>query len=323
MITRPAIRSAVRQAVRSVIMDDGLYALIRQLFGAGEQGAFYIPRPRVNGAQSLFQDAKGTTPVTADGDPVGLMLDQSQRLALGAEEIPNPNWDGGYTTNGAKQIPTDWIEYNQSNVSSSTVLPNSYTFTASAHLAGIVYNDIIHDGRFYYVTIKARKTASVSGAPNLKLYSGAWNEIIAAGATVGAWYEKTFRVAFTNDLVIASFDGAATWEIEYISARELKGNHASEATSAKRPSASNVPPWKADFDGVDDELIVSFASSLGSDCTIARAVAGTGASILTGQTIGTSYTIDSDFNALVVVDRALTSSETVQLTAYLNQISGV
>ena len=54
-----------------------LIVLIRSLFGAGEQGAFYIPRPTVNGAQVLFQDSAGTVPVTADGDPVGLMLDQS------------------------------------------------------------------------------------------------------------------------------------------------------------------------------------------------------------------------------------------------------
>ena len=56
---------------------DPLAALIRQLFSAGEQGAFYIPRPIVNGVQSLFQDSAGTVPVTADGDPVGRMLDQS------------------------------------------------------------------------------------------------------------------------------------------------------------------------------------------------------------------------------------------------------
>ena len=56
---------------------DPLAALIAQLFGNAEQGAFYIPRPVVNGTQSLFQDAAGTTPVTADGDPVGLMIDQS------------------------------------------------------------------------------------------------------------------------------------------------------------------------------------------------------------------------------------------------------
>ncbi|MGM0614770.1 MAG: LamG-like jellyroll fold domain-containing protein [Pseudomonadota bacterium] len=42
------------------------------LFGNGEQGVWYEPKP-----QYLYQDAAGTTPVTADGDPVGLMLDLS------------------------------------------------------------------------------------------------------------------------------------------------------------------------------------------------------------------------------------------------------
>ena len=54
-----------------------LGALIRTLFSNGEQGAIYIPKPIVNGAQALFQDSAGTVPVTADGDPDGLMIDQS------------------------------------------------------------------------------------------------------------------------------------------------------------------------------------------------------------------------------------------------------
>ena len=56
---------------------DNLNALLTSLFSAGEQGAIYIPKPVVNGVQSLFQDSAGTVPVTADGDPVGRMLDQS------------------------------------------------------------------------------------------------------------------------------------------------------------------------------------------------------------------------------------------------------
>lgn len=43
------------------------------LFKNGEQGAWYDP----SDLSTLFQDAAGTTPVTADGDPVGLMLDKS------------------------------------------------------------------------------------------------------------------------------------------------------------------------------------------------------------------------------------------------------
>jgi len=56
---------------------DKLRALIAQLFGNGEQGAMYIPKPQVLGQQVLWQDVEGTVPVMSDGDPVGLMLDLS------------------------------------------------------------------------------------------------------------------------------------------------------------------------------------------------------------------------------------------------------
>ena len=43
------------------------------IFGNNEQGAWFDP----SDLTTLYQDAAGTTPVTADGDPVGLMLDKS------------------------------------------------------------------------------------------------------------------------------------------------------------------------------------------------------------------------------------------------------
>ncbi len=43
-----------------------------QLFSQGQQGVWYEPRP-----EYLYQDAAGTVPVTADGDPVGYMQDLS------------------------------------------------------------------------------------------------------------------------------------------------------------------------------------------------------------------------------------------------------
>lgn len=46
---------------------------ILKLFSNGEQGFYYDP----NDLSTMYQDAAGTTPVTAAGQPVGLMLDKS------------------------------------------------------------------------------------------------------------------------------------------------------------------------------------------------------------------------------------------------------
>ena len=50
------------------------------LFQNNEQGAWYDP----SDLTTMFQDSAGTMPVTADGQPVGLILDKSKGLVLGA-----------------------------------------------------------------------------------------------------------------------------------------------------------------------------------------------------------------------------------------------
>jgi len=71
-LLRSPLRSSLRQSlVRPLTSRSSVFDPL-SLFSNGEQGAFYLPEP-----ENLFQDAAGTTPVTADGDPVGLMLDKS------------------------------------------------------------------------------------------------------------------------------------------------------------------------------------------------------------------------------------------------------
>ena len=53
------------------------------LFFLGEQGAYYSPLD----LSTLFQDAAGTTPVTADGDPVGLAVDKSGNAVDAAQSV--------------------------------------------------------------------------------------------------------------------------------------------------------------------------------------------------------------------------------------------
>ena len=54
-----------------VVKPGGLYPA--SLFAGGTEGAWYDP----SDLSTLFQDSAGTTPVTASGQPVGLMLDKS------------------------------------------------------------------------------------------------------------------------------------------------------------------------------------------------------------------------------------------------------
>ena len=51
-----------------------LTQLIKSIFANNEQGFAYDP----NDLTTLYQDAAGTIPVTASGQPVGLMLDKSK-----------------------------------------------------------------------------------------------------------------------------------------------------------------------------------------------------------------------------------------------------
>jgi len=84
------------------------------LFQNNEQGAWYDP----SDLSTMFQDAAGTTPVTADGQPVGLILDKSGRgnHAIQATAAKRPL----YKTSGGLH----WLQFDGVNNSLSTAAIN-------------------------------------------------------------------------------------------------------------------------------------------------------------------------------------------------------
>lgn len=74
MIESP-IRAAMRSPLQSAMDRIGSAWTPATLFAASEQGVWYDPSDFI----TMFQDSAGTTPVTAVGQPVGLMLDKSGR----------------------------------------------------------------------------------------------------------------------------------------------------------------------------------------------------------------------------------------------------
>ena len=207
-----AIRSAIRPSIRSsfgIDIVDELQALITSLFSAGEQGAFYIPRPVVNGAQALFQDSAGTVPVAADGDPVGLMIDQSKGLQLGAETV---------TTNSA-------------------VMDGSSGFTA-------VTGDNLVIGKNYKITYRLNQS---SGTTQMEV--GSQNLPAKGGAQSGIF---TGIITATNTRQVRFYSSSAVGTVSEVSVRELAGNHASQSTSAARPTYND---FAIGGDGVDDSMV--------------------------------------------------------------------
>ena len=95
------------------------------LFSNGEQGAWYDP----SDLSTLFQDSAGTTPVTADGQPVGLALDKSGNGNHASQATATARQL--YRTDGARH----WLEFD--GVDDSLVIASYPVIVAGKHSAGI------------------------------------------------------------------------------------------------------------------------------------------------------------------------------------------
>lgn len=202
------------------------------LFSSGEQGAWYDP----SDLSTMFQDAEGTTPVTAVGQPVGLILDKSKGLVLGPELVTNGSFDvgTGWTLSNAT-ISGGKLVCNSSGSEFMATQPVAFSYPKSYEL-DVVVSDLVSGN----CTIVFGVGVNVS-APAI-VSNGTYKFIIASGSG-------------NSELRIVSSGSGFVGNIDFISIKELPGNHASQATAAKRPLLQNdgVNNYLA-FDGVDDSL---------------------------------------------------------------------
>lgn len=108
MISRSLSRkviSPVSLPLTGRLEHNALRELLDSVYRDGVSGAFYIPQPVVLGEQSIFQDSEGQTPVVSDGDPVGLIMDQSGRGNHAYQETPSQK--PIYRTDGIYH----WLEF--------------------------------------------------------------------------------------------------------------------------------------------------------------------------------------------------------------------
>ena len=309
----PVSRSVSRPVSRSILagQSNTLASIIKSLFANNEQGFAYDP----NDLTTMFQDAAGTVPVTGVGQTVGLLLDKSKGLSLSVELNPNTSLDTltGWTVGSAS---TAVVENSEARV------------TFGGDLGAAAANWFKMDGSYilgkrYTVSFDA---TYVSGG-NLQAgfgYAIGLTVLTSQNASVKQRYSFTSSGNFATAVGLLAF-GASTagsvWKIDNVSVKEVLGNHAYQTQSAMRPLLV-ASPQRLDFDTVDDKLITTLPAQL-TGCTLVRAVPNVGTQILTNQTIPTPYNDNTDHCGLIVINRALTATETSQITKLFSKAAGV
>ena len=183
------------------------------LFAANEPGVWYDP----SDLSTLFQDATGTTPVTAVEQPVGLMLDKSRGLVLGPELV----------TNGTFDTDTAWTKTAGWSISGGSAI-----FSGAAGRQ--IGQNCLVSGRWYKVVIAySDKVGSFSvrfGEVTLFYY-----DQVPLSPTSGV-VTGVALASGTSLYIRADLNGSIV--IDNISVRELSGNHAYQTTATSRPVLS-------------------------------------------------------------------------------------
>jgi len=285
---------------------DPLRALIAQLFGNGEQGAMYVPQPTLLGQQALYHDAAGTLPVTADGDPVGVMLDLSRKLELGPELVTNGAFDSdlsGWTNSGDHWVWDSGRAYHPYSASYNELHQNVGT---RGEYREITFDREVVQGTLVFFIVDNQGTNSTLA----KKYTASGSDTLL----VPAGYDS---------IGFARTDGGFEGYIDNISVRELPGNHLTQSVSADRPlyQTDGTLHWLS-HDQAGDNLVASLPD-LGTNATLSYANAA-GVTILEGQTISGNTTLPQEVElyGAIYLDRPFTASEETQVTDYLNKRRG-
>ena len=196
------------------------------LFQNGEQGFWYDP----SDFSTLFQDAAGTTPVTAVEQPCSLMLDKRLGLTLGSELVTNGTFDANLN---------DWSINNPLN--GTATWDNG---TARVERTGSSF------GIFQEFSVSANKTylftgaaASVVGTVALSAWApgGFVTQLALQSLTASGMFSMVVQSgANTSIRIYANPSAASSGNFDNISVRELPGNHAytPAAASTARPTVS-------------------------------------------------------------------------------------
>lgn len=216
-----------------------------ELFNNGEQGVWYDP----SDLSSLYQDSVGSIPVTAAGQPVGLMLDKKFGLVRGNELAIN----GNFTSTNS------WTLSNNVEISNSKLRFNSAASNANATQVGIV-----EAGKDYEISYTV--DSITSGAVNIQM-PGAGGFIGPIISTPGTY--KTILTAGANGsiAIVAPFANT-TAVVDSISVKAIPGAHSGMTGLNNRPILrynATTSSYYLEVDGTDDWMLTPVMSFTNTD----------------------------------------------------------
>ena len=168
-------------------------------------------------SHTLYQDSNGETPVTAVGEPVGLMLDKSKGLAQGPELVTN----GDFATDSGWSKGTGWTIANGNAAQSGGV----------GQLAQAVSIAVGVRCRFTFTVVIQAGTLRISAGPTAPV-----KDFSESGT-------YTFDLPFSGSAVLYFLGTSSSFvgSIDNVSVTEIQGSHATQPTSTKRPIYARHP----------------------------------------------------------------------------------
>jgi hypothetical protein len=237
----------LRRALKSVFSP-------AKLFSSGEQGVWFDP----SDFSTMFQDAAGTTPVTAVEQPVGLILDKSKGLALSSELVTNGTFDNnidGWTAGSGRSN----ISWNNGKLRVSTT--QTEAVGKSAYQAFPVTA-----GKWYLISGSAILIAGSVTTVQVALRDGISSETSLSVATTNVrldtvpsgsayYYADTTRTLYLHCRFFNTSQPCSV-DFDNISVKEIAGNHATQSTPTSRPvlKQDETGRYYLLFDGTDDGL---------------------------------------------------------------------
>jgi len=302
MLTRPITRGITRPITRPLVRQSSAFDPLT-LWAQGQQGAFYAPWD----LSTLFQDAAGTTPVIADGDPVGLMLDVRNGL-------PSKN----LCTNGDFSSSTGWV--GDWSITNNSAQVNNMG-------AELKYTSItLKAGKSYIV--RWTRLDTVEQLNTLKVRLRALD-----GTTVlnGGYRNRLGRNSYlltpdvvTEDCNLAFYSYALVSIISDIVIQEIPSvrNDATQSTTAAKPTyrTDGTLHW-LEFDGDDDALVANIPGITNATVAIAKST-GTEITYPVDLSSGT-FTMNETNYGVIIREGEFTEQEALEVTTYLNAKAGI